>query len=107
MVDDRLARGAVTEARAWLLIVIAVALGVPSPLCAQSQRPPATTPCAFDTASHSTTVVKRLGVLAYRNRDTIPDRAVTAAFGAVIRPNFVPPPTIGMLAYPATLPPPF
>jgi TonB family protein len=95
-----------TEPRAWILVVIVLVLGVPSPLCAQSQRPPATTPCAFDTASHSATFVKQLGVVAYRNRDTVPDRALTAAFGAVIQPNFVPPPTIGMLAYPGTAPAP-
>ncbi len=92
--------------RVWIPVIIAMVLGVLSPLRSQSQRPPATTPCSFDTASHSATVVKRLGVLAYRNRDTVPDRALTVAFGAVIRPNFVPPPTIGMLAYPGTAPPP-
>ncbi len=96
-----------TELRAWVMIVVAGVLGVSSPLCAQRKLPPATIPCAFDTASHSTTIVKRLGLLAYRNRDTVPDRALTAAFGAVIRPNFVPPLTMGMLAYPATLAPPF
>ena len=95
-----------TEPRAWILIVIAGALGVLSPPRAQGQRPPAASHCDFDTASHSRTVVKRLAVLAYRNRDSVPDRALTAAFGAVIRPNFVPPPTIGMLAYPGTAPAP-
>ena len=106
MGDDRPKQGTVTEPRAWVLIVVAGLLGVLSPLGAQSQRQSTTAPCAFDTASHSATLVKQLGVVAYRNRDTVPDRALTAAFGAVIQPNFVPPPTIGMLAYPGTVPAP-
>lgn len=95
-----------TEPRAWFLIVIAGALWVLSPLRAPGQGPSAASRCEFDTASHSRTIVKQLAVLAYRNHDTVPDRALTAAFGALIRPHFVPPSTIGMLAYPGTAPAP-
>ena len=94
-----------TAPRAWVLIVVAGALGVLSPPRAPGQRPLPSIRCDFDTASHSRTVVKRLAVLAYRNRDTVPDRGLTTAFGAVIRQHFVAPATIGMLAYPGTGPP--
>ena len=81
-------------------------LGLQGPIRSPNERLSATIRCDFDTAGHSGTVVKRLGLIAYRNHDTVADRALTAAFGAVIRPNLVPPATIGMLAYPGTVPPP-
>jgi hypothetical protein len=58
--------------------------------------------CAFDTAAHTDTLSLEFSVRAFHGDDTLPNPALTRAFGDLIRTRFVPPPTFRQLFFPNT-----
>lgn len=81
---------------------IAGAVVVLLPVAAVAQTTPPAKACVFDTAAHSDTLDLVFLVRAYRGQSSRPDPVLTSAFGEMIRPRLVLPPTIHAMFFPYT-----
>jgi hypothetical protein len=82
----------------WMAPVLVILV----PSQAQGQRVVRSAACAFDTAAHTDTLSLEFSVRAFHGDDTLPNPALTRAFGDLIRTRFVPPATFRQLFFPNT-----